>query len=104
MNPGKYFFWRIFSIIVMGALISGVIFTSFFIYSKIYFTIANIEVIATLSEHANLTVLDLPGYEKAQKLITLKTEKNKIPKDIRNIFFYANELNYDKATTTKSKK
>ncbi len=85
---GRYGFWRLINIVIFGLLISGAMFTYYFIYQNIYSTIANANAITSLQSNLNIYDLDLQAYEKARTAITLKTQAQEIPADIRNIFYY----------------
>lgn len=85
---GKYAFWRLLNIVIFGLLISGVMFTYYFIYQNIYSTIANANAITSLRSNLNIYDLDLQAYEKAQTAIIQKKHLEEIPLNIRNIFYY----------------
>jgi len=85
---GKYGFWRLLNIFILGLLVSGAMFTCYFIYQNIYSTIANANAIVSLRTNLNIYDLDLQSYEKAEAAITQKKQPQDFPLNIRNIFYY----------------
>lgn len=85
---GKYGFWRMMNIIILGLLVSGTMFTYYFIYQNIYSTIANANAVVALRLSQDVFDLDLQAYEKAEAVIRQKTQPEEIPDNIRNIFYY----------------
>lgn len=85
---GRYGFWRLINILIFGLLISGAMFTYYFIYQNIYSTIANANAITSLQANVNIYDLDLQAYEKAVAAITQKKHIEEIPSNIRNVFYY----------------
>jgi len=85
---GKYGLWRLINIVIFGLLISGSMFTYYFIYENIYSTIANANAIVSLRSGLSIYDLDLQAYEKARAAITQKKQLEEIPSNIRNIFYY----------------
>ncbi len=85
---GRYGFWRLLNIVLLGLLISGVMFTYYFIYQNIYSTITNANAIVSLRSNLNIYDLDLPAYEKASAAIKQKMRPEEIVPSIRNIFNY----------------
>lgn len=81
--------WRLINIIIIGLLISGAMFTYYFIYQNIYSTIANANAITSLKSSVNIYDLDLQAYEKARNAIAQKTQMEGFPSKIRNIFYYS---------------
>jgi hypothetical protein len=86
---GKYGFWRLLNLAVLGLLSFGTMFTCYFIYQNIYSAIANANAIVSLKSNMHIYVLDLPAYEKAEVAIKQKRHLEEIPIDIRNIFYYS---------------
>ncbi|MEK7131710.1 MAG: hypothetical protein AAB797_03195 [Patescibacteria group bacterium] len=85
---GRYGFWRLLNIVVLGLLVSGSMFTYYFIYQNIYSAIANANSIIALQSNLNIYDLDLQAYEKAEAAITQKKRLEEFPLNIRNIFYY----------------
>lgn len=85
---GRYGFWRLLNIVILGLLLSGAMFTYYFIYQNIYSTIANANAIVSLRSSLNIYDLDLQAYEKATAAIKQKKQLEDIPANIRNIFYY----------------
>jgi len=85
---GKYGFWRLLNIVIFGLLISGTMFTYYFIYQNIYSTIANANAIVSLRSNLNIYDLDLKAYDKARVAIGQKKQIEEFPANIRNIFYY----------------
>jgi hypothetical protein len=85
---GRYGFWRMLNILIIGLLVSGAMFTYHFIYQNIYSTIANANAIVSLRTNLNIYDLNLQAYEKAEGAITQKKQLEGFPPNLRNIFFY----------------
>lgn len=85
---GKYGFWRILNIIILGLLTFGVMFTFYFIYQNIYSIIANANAITSLKSNIHIYNLDVQAYEKAEAAIKQKNHLEEIPSNIRNVFYY----------------
>ena len=85
---GRYGLWRLINILILGLLLSGAMFTYYFIYQNIYSTIANANAIVSLRSNLNIYDLDLQAYEKAQTAIVQKKQLEEFPPNIRNIFYY----------------
>lgn len=85
---GRYGFWRIFYLLILGLLAGGVMFTFYFIYQNIYNTLTNTRVIIAIKSDMNWFSLDLEAYERAKSMIEQKKSKNEIPTNLKNIFFY----------------
>ncbi len=85
---GRYGFWRLLNILIFGLLVSGAMFTTYFIYENIYSTIANANAIVSLRSNLNIYDLDLKAYEKAENAIAQKKRLDTFPANIRNIFYY----------------
>jgi len=86
---GKYGFWRLLNIVILGLLVFGAMFTYYFIYQNIYSTIANANAIVSLKSNIHIHTLDLPAYEKAEAAVKQKRRLEEIPSNIRNIFYYS---------------
>ena len=98
---GRYGFWRLLNIVILGLLVSGAMFTYYFIYQNIYSTIANANAITSIRSNINIYDLDLPAYEKAQVAIAQKKLLEEIPPNIRNIFYYNTTTSTYANTNTK---
>ena len=85
---GRYGFWRLLNILIFGLLVSGAMFTTYFIYENIYSTIANANAIVSLRSSLNIYDLDLQAYEKAETAIIQKKQLEEFPAKIRNVFYY----------------
>ncbi len=85
---GRYGFWRLLNILILGILVSGAMFTYYFIYQNIYSTIANANAIVALKSSLSIFDLDLQAYEKARAAITQKKYMEDFPPKTRNIFYY----------------
>ena len=85
---GRYGFWRIVNILIVGLLVSGSMFTYYFIYENIYSTIANANAIVAIRSNLNIYDLDLQAYEKARTIIKQKKLLEEYPLNVRNIFYY----------------
>ena len=97
---GKYGFWRLVNILTLGLLLSGALFTYYFIYQNIYSTIANANAIVSLKSNLNIYDLDLQAYEKAERAIAQKKQLEEFPANVRNIFYYStNTPNYANSST-----
>lgn len=98
---GKYGFWRMLNIVILGILVSGAMFTYYFIYQNIYSTIANANAIISLRSSLSIFDLDLQAYEKAQAAIAQKKHLEEFPSNIRNIFYYKTTTSTYANTNTK---
>lgn len=98
---GRYGFWRLLNIIILGVLVFVAMFTYYFIYQNIYSTIANANAITSLRSNLNIYDLDLPAYERAQIAIAQKNHLEIIPNNIRNIFYYSTATSTYVNTNTK---
>lgn len=98
---GRYGFWRLLNIVILGLLVFGAMFTYYFIYQNIYSTIANANAIVSLRSNLNIYDLDLEAYEKAQAAIAQKKHLEEFPPGIRNIFYYTTTTSTYANTTTK---
>ena len=98
---GRYGFWRLLNIVIIGLLISGAMFTYYFIYQNIYSTIANANALVALRSNLDIYDLDLQAYEKANTAIAQKKHMEDIPLKIRNIFYYNTTTSIYANTTTK---
>ena len=98
---GRYGFWRLINIIILGLLLSGAMFTYYFIYQNIYSTIANANAIVALRSNQNIFDLDLQAYEKAKAAIAQKKHLEEIPLNLRNIFYYNTAASIYVNTNTK---
>ena len=99
---GPYTFWRVASILVVGAMMASAGFTFFFIYENMYNALTNAVVIEKLSSSVNTYVVDLPRFYKTQALLEKKNERITLPPDLRNIFAWK-EASVPYATSTKKK-
>ncbi len=86
---GRYGFWRLLNLIILGLLLTGALFTYYFIYQNIYSNIANSNAIISLKSNLSIYDLDLQTYEKAENAINQKKHQEEIPNNIRNIFYYS---------------
>ncbi len=85
---GRYGFWRLLNIVILGLLVFVAMFTYYFIYQNIYITIANANAIVSLKSSLSIYDLDLQAYEKAKAAIVQKKHLEEFPLNIRNIFYY----------------
>lgn len=97
LTTGDYLGWRIASILIVGLMLGSAVFSIWFIYYNIYVTIANTASIVILQSSQKADTIDWNSFEQAQKNLLLKSDKTEWPKNIRDIFNYA-----DIATTTTS--
>lgn len=81
-----YLAWRLFSIVLMGAMSASVIASVFFIYDSVYQTLGDANSIVALNSNVNLTTINQTVYTKARELVALKNTTNTIDKINRNIF------------------
>lgn len=96
---GRYGFWRLLNIVILGILVSGAMFTYYFIYQNIYSTIANANAIVSLRSNLSIFDLDLQAYEKATAAIAKKKHLEELSPNIRNIFYYNTRTStYDNTT------
>lgn len=98
---GRYGLWRLINIIILGLLISGAMFTYYFIYENIYSTIANANAIVALRSNMSIYDLDLPAYEKARAIISRKKQLEEFPPNVRNIFYYGATTSVYANTSTR---
>ena len=98
---GRYGFWRLLNIVIMGLLAFGVMFTYYFIYQNIYSNITNANAIVSLRSSLHIYDLDLQAYEKAVIAIAQKKQLEKFPPNIRNIFSYNKNTSTYASTNTK---
>lgn len=95
----RYARWRLLSLSVFGLTLAGALWTGYFIYQNLFFTLANVNAIVVLSNNLTMDIVDLPGFQKAQGLISQKNNLPPLTAKVRNVFFYAPTST--PATTTK---
>lgn len=98
-KPGKYTIWKIFELLVLGLLVSSIIWTVNFLYQYGYTTLDNTQAIVILNSGTNINTIDNRSFNTAQTAIKIKKDLPTIDNKIRNIFYYGNET-----TDTKSDK
>ncbi|OGH87813.1 MAG: hypothetical protein A3J93_05280 [Candidatus Magasanikbacteria bacterium RIFOXYC2_FULL_42_28] len=96
----NYLWWRVTSIIVVGAMFGSALFSIWFIYSNIYTTISNTAAIAVWESTPSTDAVDITAYEQAQKNLLLKSTTTEWPANPRDIFNYADATTTTSATTS----
>ncbi|MEK7212871.1 MAG: hypothetical protein AAB678_00335 [Patescibacteria group bacterium] len=91
LTPAKntrYANWRLLSLSVFGLLLAGALWTGYFIYQNIFFTLSNVNAIVVLSTNLTADVVDFPNFQKVRNLIEEKKNLPPLPANIRDIFAY----------------
>jgi len=83
-----FLIWRVIYMATIGVLVAGAIFTFSFIYQNIFTTLNNAYSIIILSSELGMDTVDVPAFEKMEKIIKSKGGHVAIPNNLRNIFDY----------------
>lgn len=87
-RPGRWLAWRITSIVVVGTMIAFLIGSSWFLYSYVFRTLEDANIILTLNPALEVDVLNIEIYNRAEDALTLKQTPVTVPNSIRNIFSF----------------
>jgi hypothetical protein len=87
-KPGKFTNWKIVGMLIIGLIISSIIWSFSFLYNYAYATISNANAIIILSSGLGIDALDNKTFNDVQEKIKLKNSLPSIDENIRNIFYY----------------
>ena len=80
--------WRLITFVILVAMGSSFLLSSYFMYIHIYSTLDLANAITVLNSNMNVTVIDTPGYQQSEDKIHIKETLQIPPQNIRNIFNY----------------
>lgn len=85
-SDSPFFLWKILSILVIGAMLSCVILSVYFIYTQIYRTLDDANTIVVLNSDLQMDTINMGAFEHAKSLVALKNSTSSFTKPVRNIF------------------
>lgn len=71
---------------MIGVMLACVMVSGYFIYTKIYRTLDDVNTIVVLNSDLQLDSINMGAFERAENLIMVKNTTSTIPLKLRNIF------------------
>lgn len=85
---GPYAWWRLSTFVMLGLMAASLLYSGFFVYNYTFRSLEDAHTIVLLNTDSIVNTINLENYEKAVKILELKTSSSTIPVNIRNIFVY----------------